>query len=92
MPPGTRLPYTLASIASCLAGCASHSVTLPSSYPAALQDEAGTVLISPALIAPWDEISSNLRPAFVLTGDQAASQVLPMRQPGLEDDPWGLES
>jgi hypothetical protein len=39
--------------------------------------EAGTVLVSPTMVAPWDEVSATLKPAFALTGDQAASQVIP---------------
>jgi hypothetical protein len=29
------------------------------------------------MVAPWDEVSASLKPAFALTGDQAAGQVLP---------------
>ena len=59
-----------------IAGCVDH-YTLPPSTPAANQAEAGTVLVSPTMVAPWDDVSAALRPNFALTGDQAATQVLP---------------
>lgn len=57
-------------------GC-SHQSTLPNSKRATSLAEAGTVLVSPTMVAPWDEVSASLKPNFALTGDQASSQVLP---------------
>lgn len=63
------------SIMGC-AGNAGH-YTIPRSTPVPAQDEAGTVLIAPTMVAPWDEVSAALKPAFTLTGDQAVAKVLP---------------
>lgn len=59
-----------------LVGCADQ-YSIPSSFPAASLAKAGTLLVSPTMVAPWDEVSATLKPAFALTGDQAATQVLP---------------
>jgi hypothetical protein len=67
----------LLTTTTALSGCATldagvnHSVTVHS------QDEAGTVLVSPTMIAPWADISAALKPSFTLTGDTAVAQVLP---------------
>lgn len=55
-------------VAVVLAACAHNPVS---------EGGAGTVLVSPTMVAPWDEVSASLKPAFALTGDQATSQVLP---------------
>jgi hypothetical protein len=60
-----------------LVGCSTNRFLIPDSTPAASLSEAGTVLVSPTMVAPWDEVSASLKPAFSLTGDQAVSQVLP---------------
>ena len=57
-------------------GC-THRYAIPDSFPASSQAEAGTLLVSPTMVAPWDEVAAALKPAFALTGDQAAAQVLP---------------
>jgi len=58
-------------------GCTAQRYTIPDSFRASSQAEAGTLLVSPTMVAPWDEVAAALKPAFVLTGDQAAAQVLP---------------
>ena len=57
-------------------GCTQH-YAIPDSYRASSQAEAGTLLVAPTMVAPWDEVASALKPAFALTGDQAVAQVLP---------------
>jgi hypothetical protein len=64
-------------LALCLAGCSASRFSIPDSTPARSLSQAGTVLVSPTMVAPWDEVSASLKPAFSLTGDQAVSQVLP---------------
>ena len=43
----------------------------------ASQDQAGTVRMSVVMTAPWSEVESALQPNFTMTGDTAASEVLP---------------
>jgi hypothetical protein len=57
-------------------GCA-NQYRIPDSKPVSSQAKAGTVLISPTLVAPWDDIASTLKPNFQLTSDQALAKVLP---------------
>jgi hypothetical protein len=57
-----------------LAGCASTGI--PRSEPVASQPLAGTVLIAPTGVPPWEDVAPALKPNFALTGDQALSQVL----------------
>ncbi|KPD14768.1 hypothetical protein ADM96_37555 [Burkholderia sp. ST111] len=43
----------------------------------ATQDEAATVRVSAIMVAPWQEVQSVLQPNFTMSGDAAASDVLP---------------
>lgn len=66
-------------VALFLTGCANEG-GVRRSRPASTQDQAGTVLVSPTMVAPWDEVSASLKPNFALTGDQATTQVLPVTE------------
>ena len=57
-------------------GCANR-YRIPDSKPAPSQPYAGTVLVAPTMVAPWDDVSAPLKPNFALTGDQALAKVLP---------------
>ncbi len=72
----TRYSLVCVLLTLALCGCAQR-YRIPDSSPAASQAEAGTLLVSPTMVAPWDEVATALKPAFALTGDQAVSQVLP---------------
>ena len=41
------------------------------------RDQAGAVLISVNMVAPWDQVADAVQPNFSLTGDQALQQVAP---------------
>jgi hypothetical protein len=58
-----------------LTGCPTASVTKPVTVKS--QDEAASVLVSPTMVMPWNQISDAMQPDFALTGDQAAAQVVP---------------
>jgi hypothetical protein len=40
-------------------------------------DQAASVRVSPVMIAPWQDVESALQPNFAMSGDTAASEVLP---------------
>ena len=62
----------------CLAGCVSTpGIKLPKSTTVRATDKAASVLISPTMVAPWTDVSAALKPNFTMSGDTAASQVLP---------------
>lgn len=61
-----------------LSGCLTDStITLPTTVKVKSADEAGAVLVSPTMVAPWADVSPALKPNFTMTGDTAVAQVIP---------------
>ena len=77
---GLRWRWFSPIAASMLIGGCANEIHIPKPVRVASQDKAGTLLVAPTMVAPWADISPNLKPSFSLTGDQAAAQVLPVTE------------
>jgi len=77
MPARGVLP-TLALI-PLLAACAdpNKKVGIDGPVTVSSQDQAGAVMVSATMVAPWSDVSAALKPAFTMTGDTAVTQVMP---------------
>ena len=70
-------PLLQTLVALSLAACQSAQIKLPSPVRVKTQDQAATVLVTTSMVAPWDNVSASLKPAFTMTGDTAVTEVLP---------------
>jgi len=64
-------------LTSSLSACAAVDVIKPPAGRVRSQDQAATMMVSATMVAPWDNVSAALKPAFTMNGDTAAGEVLP---------------